>query len=138
MSGLNPDAFAKDGIRSDPSIDFATVVADLKSLSRDGFDQVQVLVSSHFAKDDVTDGKFILLRNGFDSAKLSRFDLAFHGMSTRTKTDCLAIVEFRDVWCSPSHLSCDVCATLKFAKKGCPRLYRLKKEVGSTTIVALV
>jgi hypothetical protein len=54
-SGFNTNAFSKDAVGSDPAVDSTAIVADLKPLAIDCFDEVKILGTSHPAKDDISD-----------------------------------------------------------------------------------
>jgi len=47
-SRLDPNAFAKYAIRSDPSVHQAPVVSNLEALAVDRIDEVQVFIPAYF------------------------------------------------------------------------------------------
>jgi len=51
---LDTNAFSKDAIRPDPSVDSPAIVADLKSLAADRLHDVQIFSTMHLAEHDVS------------------------------------------------------------------------------------
>ena len=81
---LDADTLSENRVGGDPPIDASAIVANLKSRTLNRLDQMQILASVQFAKNNVTDFD----RNGFsrnDSAELARFDLSPHRTAMRTK-----------------------------------------------------
>ncbi len=66
-SGFNLDQLTINGLKRNPAVDPADVIADLKAFALDGFDQMQVLTTVDFTKHDVPLLKFVF-RNGSHSA----------------------------------------------------------------------
>jgi hypothetical protein len=67
---LNPDTFSVHAVLSDPTVNPAAVVPNLKSSSLDGLYQVQVLKAVHLAQDNVADLQV------FDVCRGNRAELA--------------------------------------------------------------
>jgi hypothetical protein len=55
QSGLDANAFAKNTIRSYPSVDQSPIVTDLIAWTTDRLDEVQIFVPAYLAKHDVSD-----------------------------------------------------------------------------------
>jgi len=54
-SGLDANASSKNAVRSDPAVDSTAIIANLESYAADGFHEVQVFSTPHFAEYDVAD-----------------------------------------------------------------------------------
>ncbi len=100
-SGFNLDQLTINGLKRNPAVDPADVIADLKAFALDGFDQMQVLTAIHFTKHDVPLLEFVF-RNGGDRAELPGFDFPFHGIPPRTKRDGLTCLQLFNVVCGPA------------------------------------
>jgi hypothetical protein len=57
---LHSDQLPVNAISPDPTVDVSFVVADLKAFPLNRFDQVQVLFSPNFTKDNISSFKFAL------------------------------------------------------------------------------
>jgi hypothetical protein len=56
-SGLDADAFSEDTVCSNPPVDTAAVVADLKPLATDRLDEVKIFSTSHLAEHYISDSE---------------------------------------------------------------------------------
>lgn len=92
----------EDSVRTNPPVDVAPIVPDLKALALNGLDEVQVLRACDFAQHDVADDQGSRA-NGRDGAELSGLYPRCHGVSARTEGDRLAESQLFDVVSRPSH-----------------------------------
>jgi hypothetical protein len=89
FSSLNLRGSTKNAVPSDPSIDVASVVANLKSFTVHGFNEVQIIAASDFDEDDIV----WLKRRRVARLKCHQVavvDLAPHGMAAWPNLDGLA------------------------------------------------
>jgi hypothetical protein len=87
--GLYANAFPKNAIRSDPSVDSTAIIADLKSFAADGLHQMQIFSASDLTKYDVTDRESGTIDRR-DRAKIAGFDSSLHRRAPRTKRNGLS------------------------------------------------
>jgi hypothetical protein len=99
---LHSNAFAVDAIRTDPAVNVATIVADLKAITLPGFDQVDVLVTLDLAQNNITNLNVIRV-HGCNGAELAGLNFPRHRIASWAKLHCVPFSEFVDVGCSPSH-----------------------------------
>jgi hypothetical protein len=102
MNLFNPRTLPKNAVLADPSVDPATVVSDLKSLTLNGFDEMQVLLAVDFAQYNVAHVER-RVDDRFDRAKLTGFDFSLHRVSPGPKLNRLSIFQARDMPRSPAH-----------------------------------
>jgi hypothetical protein len=102
-SALDANTFSKDTVGSNPAIDPAAIVADLKPIAPDRFYEVKIFSTSHFAKYDVSDGERGTI-DWDDRAKVTRFDTALHRRPTRSKRNSFSSAELLNVMRRPAHL----------------------------------
>lgn len=74
---------------SDPAVDIATVIANLKSSTIHSFDEVQIIAASDFDKNDVVWLKRRRVAR-FQGHQVTVIDLAAHRMATRPDLNGLA------------------------------------------------
>jgi hypothetical protein len=100
---LDPHALSVNSIFANPTVNPATVIADLETLSLNRFDQVQVLETVHFAQDDIAN--FQLFNPDWDNCtKLPGFDFAGHGIAPWPKLNGFASLESINVSGGPAHI----------------------------------
>ena len=93
---LDSNTLPVNPIFADPTVDPASVVTDLESLSLNRLYQVQILKSIHLAQNNVADLE--ILGFGWNHrAKLARVDFAGHRVSSRPKLDRFTTSQFVDV-----------------------------------------
>ena len=59
---FNPDTLSVDAVGTDPTVDVAAVVANLKPVALPGFDEVGVLVTVDLAQNNITNLQVIRMR----------------------------------------------------------------------------
>lgn len=71
MLRLDAYAQAEDRFASDPPVDSAAIVTDLKTIALNRFDEVKVLMPSHFAKHNIANLERPGVFDGNDGAELT-------------------------------------------------------------------
>jgi hypothetical protein len=79
-----------DRIQGYPTINSANIIANLKSITLYGFDQMQILAPIYFAKDNIPFFQDPVAQR-FNCDQLPRFDLAFHGIAPGTELNGLSL-----------------------------------------------
>jgi hypothetical protein len=88
---FDPNAFAINSVRPNPSIDSAAVVPDLQSLSLPSLHQMEVLVAIDLAKHDVAHCHLVGA-NRHNRAKLARIYFARHRIPARAELNRFALI----------------------------------------------
>ena len=101
-SRFDRNTFAKDRMRANPAVDATTVVANLKSVTLNGLDEVDVLAATHAAHNNVADTQGAGV-NWRYRTQLSRFNAPRHGVTPGTKRNRFALLQPGNVSCSPAH-----------------------------------
>jgi len=78
-------------MRTNPAVDTTTVVADLKSLTLDGLDEVNVLAATHSAHNNVADAQGAGVNRRY-GAELPRFYAPRHGVAPGAKRNRFALL----------------------------------------------
>src|SRR5579871_1500875 len=81
---------AKDISTIRPSVDTATVIPDLNSVSRDRFDQVQILRSVYLAQHNAAHFD-IPVQHRFNGYQLAAFHLSTHAIPAWTELNLIAL-----------------------------------------------
>src|SRR6266700_3747738 len=92
-ASLNADTLPVNCVLSDPAVNSAAVISNLKTFALNRFDQVQVLKSVYFTKDDVVFLQ-ILHADWNHCAKLTGFNFAGHGITARPKLHGFTLLQF--------------------------------------------
>src|SRR3990167_53176 len=101
-SGFDLCTQSKDSAYTDPAIDKATIIADLISPAINCFYNVQVVVASHSAQNDIADLKRVWSKRGH-STQLPRLDATLHRVATRAKLDGFAGLQPLNIMFRPPH-----------------------------------
>lgn len=99
---FNFSGFAVDAIGADPAVDATAVVANLKALTVDGFDEVKVVAAFDFHQDDVIDCERERIA-GFEGDEVAVIHFAAHGVATGTDLDGFISTQCFDGEFSPTH-----------------------------------
>ncbi len=102
FSSLNLRGSAVNAIVSHPAVDVASVVANLKSATVHGFDEVQVISTSDFDKNDVVRLKRRRV-TWLKSHQVAVVDFAAHGLAARANFDGFDFTEGFDGEFGPTH-----------------------------------
>ena len=76
-STFHSDALSENTVRSNPAVDSTAIIADLKPLVADCFDEVQVFIAVHFTKDNVSNHEHRTIDRR-DCAEMTGFDTPLH------------------------------------------------------------
>lgn len=100
-SVLDSHALSIDAAGGDPAVDAPTVVADLKAIALNRFDEVQVFATIDFAEHNVSDVQFVGVGR-FDSAELAGFNSTGHGVAAGAEGDGFTGSESGDMCSGPA------------------------------------
>jgi hypothetical protein len=96
LGSLDLGAFPEDAVRTDPAVDPASIVPDLKPLSLDRFHQMQVLLAVHLAENDVAYLQHCRVHR-LDGTQLAGLDLALHRVAPGPELNRLSFLQPGDV-----------------------------------------